>query len=305
MHDPARRRVLTGLAAGVAGILAGCGAPTRSEETTAPEPTPTPTATPTPTPTPEPTPEVAEYRSWLPTPAALDLEPYSLGALDMAALRAAELNQRNLTPGRYTPGVLSGAFGSTTSLVTVSTGDAAGGVLQGEYDPATVGSALTDGDFAPAEGTDSYASETQHVEVSEALLLWGDGAEPESTVAAFRRRSEGDGETYPEGSPHLSAVLDRLSMASARFARPVSGESDGPFADAQFLGTGIWAGESAVRWRTALAFDGTPPEAARSHYQTQFEDKQGFEAVRTAVDGEILRLDAETSPAYATSTQPI
>jgi len=301
MDDPARRRFLAGLAAGTAGLLAGCGAPTQAEEAT---PTPEPTPTPTPTPTATPTPDVAAYRTWLPAPAALAMDPYALGALDLEALREAELDQRKLAPGRYTPGVLSTTLPATDSLVTVSTGDAAGGVLEGAYDPDAVGTALADADFE-ATDEEAYARDTLGVEVGDALLRWADAPEAGPILEALRARGEGAGATYEERNPRLSAVLDRLAPALARFARPVSGGSDGPFADARFLGTGIWASAETVRWRTVLAFEGTPPAAAETRYRTQFEDKQGFEAVETAIEGEVLRLDAETSPAYATSTQPI
>lgn len=302
MDDPARRRLLASLAAGTAGLLAGCGAPAQSDEST---PTPDRTPTPSPTPTPTPAPDVADYRTWLPAPAALTMEPYALGALDLEALREAGLDQRNLSPGRYTPGSLSATLPATASLVTLSTADAAGGVLEGEYDPDAVGSTLADADFEAATDGDAYTRETMRVDVGDALLLWADAPQAGSILETLRGRHEGDGTTYEARNPRLSAVLDRLAPAWARFARPVSGGSDGPFADARFLGTGIWASAETVRWRTVLAFEGTPPDEAESRYRTQFEDKQGFEAVETAIEGEVLRLDAETSPAYATSTQPI
>lgn len=292
MHEPSRRRVLAA-GVGFAGLLAGCGAPTTED--------PTPTATPTPT---LPA-DAPAYWQWLPTPDALGLETFSFGSLDLDTLADEELRQGNLRPRLYTPESVEAVYRDTTELLTLSTVDVGAGILLGDYERDAVVGVLEDDGFE--EGPEGrYSAANLTVVIVEDGLVWADAESgAETALEALLDRRAGTGESYVLATPPLESVLDALTGYPARFAREVSAEDDGPFATARFLGTAIGASEDAVTWRTAIAFEGSVPDAAREHYQTQFETKEGFENVVTSTRDGLLVMDADTSVAVATATRPL
>lgn len=292
MHEPSRRRLLAGVSAGLAGLLAGCGTPSTDD------------ATPTPTATPAVPADAPDFWRWLPTPAALAVDPYSLGTLDLTALREADLVQRNLEPQRYTPSVLNAILGETVQLLTMSTADVGTGVLVGSYDVDALEGRLADAGFTRTDDG-AYGSADGRIRVGPDRVLWTDNPDdPAETLAGVRERLDGTGEAYVNAEPDLAAVLEAVRGRPATFARPFSRDEE-PFRTAVFIGTGIGTAEEVVTWRTALAFEGSPPTAARDWYQSEFEDKEGFSNVRTRTREGLLVMDAETSAAWATSTQPI
>lgn len=287
MHEPSRRRLLAGVGAG---LLAGCGSPSSDDAT--------------PTATPAVPADAPDFWRWLPTPAALAIDPYSLGALDLTALREADLAQRNLNPERYTPGGLNAILGSTTQLLTMSTADVGTGILVGSYDVETLEGRLEDAGFTRTDDG-AYSGGDGRIRVGAERVLWANNPDdPAETLAGVRERLEATGEAYVNAAPDLAAVLEAVRDRPATFARPFSSD-EAPFETAVFIGTGIGTAEDVVTWRTAITFEGNPPTAARDWYQSEFEDKQGFSNVRTRTREGLLVMDAETSVPWATSTQPI
>lgn len=299
MSEHTRRRLLGGLGAGLAGLLAGC--PSADGEGS-----PAATPTPTPTPTPAVPSEAPAFWGWLPTPAALGTGPYSIGSFDLESLREAELTQRNLRPRRYTPAVLNPVGEATEQLLTLSTADVGTGILLGSYDTASLRDRLEGEGYTQEAASAPYATDGKRVLVEAERLVWADApASADAVLETVRAQADGDGESYPAAAPALRTVLETLTDFDARFALRTSGPEDDPFADARFLATGIGTDGDTVVWRTAVSFEGTPPTAARDHYQSQFEETQGFENVRTRTSEGLLVMDADTSPVWATSTQPI
>jgi len=297
MRDLTRRGFLTTSAA-VAGLLAGC--PSDSDGTAS-----TPSPTPTPTPTPAIPADAPEYWSWLPAPAALDVDRYSVGAFDLEPMREAGAANRLLDPRRFAPEALEAAIGPTERLLTLSNSDFGTGLLFGDYDVEAIGQDLQASNFDQSGGT-RYTGEDIVVDLSTERIDWADRAATASATVETMQKQVGNGETpYPAANSKLRRALETVEPAEARFAleyRPQAGANK--LEGARYHANGMQFKESSASWHIAVVYAEAPPEGAARAYREVFEDKQGFTDIRTRVDGDLLELEVSTSPIYATSTQP-
>jgi hypothetical protein len=304
MREPTRRRVLGTAAAGFAGLLAGCGL---GDGTETPTPTATPTATQTQTPTATPSPvESPAFWDWLPTPAALDVERYRTGFLELEPMRTAGAARRLLAPRRYVLEALRPTLSDTSALLTVSNDDFGAGVLRGDYEPATVRTDLADAGFEAAEGENRFVADDRAVDLGADRLVWADHQAAATAIDALLARMAGDGsEAYPARAERLGTVLGAVEPADTRFAiRYLPPERTGSLEGARFHANGMaFEGEQAT-WRLAVAYADAPPEGALADYREAFAETDGFEVVRSGVDDGLLTLEVDTSTVQATATEP-
>lgn len=300
MHEPSRRRLLAGVGAGVAGVLAGCGAPASDDGT--------PTPTPSPTPTPAIPADAPDFWRWLPAPSALDVPRYGLRQLTLEPMREAGAANRRLNPKRFTLPDLDSALPETSEFLTVSDPTFGAGVLLGDFDPAAVGQALTDAGYEAGEAASTYASDRVVVEVGSERLLWADRqAGAREAADALRTMLDGDGgEPYPAADEGLRRTLSTIEPAESRFMLSYEpGSQSGLLEGARFHANGMTFTESSVEWRIAVVYDGVPPEGAAADYRAIFEEKQGFSDVLTRTEDDLLAVRVSTSPIHATTTSPL
>jgi hypothetical protein len=300
MDGLSRRALIAGLGVGLSGVLAGCGAPTAGRS-----PPETPTAEPeaTPTPTPDPAKGTPEFWGWLPRPDVLGSE-YSFGSLAVPAVRDAGLARERLAPARFTPERIDDVVSSTTALLTVSTGAAAGGVLRGEYDAGAFGDALESAGLAAGENG-VYTGDRLGFALDSGVVRWADHpSDPAGVLAILRQQLAGAEDSYPTTSPPVERTLAAIQGASARFGRPID-VADGPLASARFLANGVGPVDGSVAWTSAVAFDGDVPDAVAEEYRGQFVDREGFENVRGRTEPGLLVIESETSAERASATQPL
>jgi hypothetical protein len=295
MDDLSRRALLSGVGAGLTGVLAGCSAPTAGRS-------PPASATPTPTATPDASAERPAFWGWLPRPEVVG-DAYSFGSLAVPDVRSAGLARNRLAPTRFTPEQVHETLSSTTDLLTVSTGAVAGGILRGEYDDGALGDALESAGLSAEEGV--YRGERLGFALESELVLWADHPEdPASVLSVLGRQQAGDHGSYPGAQPAVERALAALRGSTARFGRPLDVD-DGPFASARFLANGVGQSAGSIRWRSAIAFDGDVPDAAADEYLQQFVDRDGFQNVRGRTEPGLLVIESETSAERATATQPL
>jgi hypothetical protein len=296
MDESSRRAVLSGLGAGIAGVLAGCAGRAPVTGTDRPIETQAPS-------TPEESTPDPAFWGWLPRPAAVGGD-YSFGSVAVPDARSAGLARDRLAPARFTPPQVHDVLGSTTELLTVSTGSIAGGVLHGEFDPDDLSSALESAGFAP--GDDGILTGERLAFAPESSLIrWADDpAGPAALIGTLGDQVAASDETYVTTAPPVERALSAIRGTPARFGRPIDVEG-GPFDTAQFLANGIGPSGASIGWTSALAFDGAVPADAAAGYRQQFVDRSGFENVRARTEAGLLVVAAETTADRATATNPL
>ena len=296
MDESSRRAVLCGLGAGLAGVLAGCAGRAPVTGTDRPTETQAPS-------TPEDSTADPAFWGWLPRPAAVGGD-YSFGSVAVPDARSAGLARDRLAPSRFTPPQVHDVLSSTTDLLTVSTGSVAGGILQGDFDPDDLSSALESAGFAPGEHG-VYTGERLAFAPESSLIRWADDpAGPAALVGVLGEQVGASGEGYVTTTPPVERALSAIHTTPSRFGRPIDVDG-GPFDTARFLANGIGPSGESIGWTSALAFDGTVPEDAAAGYRQQFADRAGFENVRARTEAGLLVVEAETSADRATATQPL
>jgi hypothetical protein len=301
MREFSRRQVLGGAGLTLASALAGCGSPDSADETT-----PTPTPSPTPTPTPAIPEDAPAFWGWLPTPAALEMDPYAFASLDLPALREDGLDRRHLTGKQYTPDALNDSLAATADLLTMSTADAAAGYLVGEYEPEAVGTALEEAEYEPVDVDGWYRKDGRRVAIADERIGWADApSAPDARLETLLDRVDGEGQGYPETAPKLVVAMSELIGWPAQFARRAPETDTEGFENAVFHATGIGVRGGSAAWRTVVSFEGDATTAAREFFQEQFENKQGFRNVVTQTRDDLVILDADTSTRIAAGTQPL